>query len=200
MLYEQITDTDKPPDSRTWWNKFKKSLKGRLDTIGLNKIEDAYLSNPTWTCFYKSVLFPKIANDLGLEYNKDKEYLTVDATFYRKSKPETGDWEIPIVLIESENQIDTIDQSATGDELYKLCCLNASLKVIFSWKDDWNDSTQKYYADEGWQYVIDAFANASVLVGYLVMIVVVKRADKFEFNCTVYKENGECEKEIIEIS
>lgn len=157
---------------------FRKYLRTNLEIVGLNKLIEVW-PDELWTDFYKGDLFVRISENLNLQYRL-KEYLTIDALFYSKSQKDA--YEVPMVVIETENEIGTIGDS----ELYKLCCINAPLKVIFTWCNEWNEATKKELLDEDWFYILKEFERAEQINGNLLFVVAEKTVTNFNFHSFVY--------------
>lgn len=174
-------------DNKTLWSDFKRSVANNLKSIGIDTLDKVWHPNPDWTKFLKENLFYKVATDLLLTY-EIKEKLTVDAIFYKTylKEPYKYPINVPVICIESENNRDSISFS----ELYKLCFLNAPLKVIFTFFESWDKDKFEEYTSDEWRYVIDSFMNTNKLVGWLGFIVVVEKSDEFVFYSFVYDENG----------
>ena len=166
-------------NSEQLWAVFKKMLTETLNETPIEIVGDAWNSNPERTKFYFDFLLPKIANKMKFNYEKEKVF-RVDAVFYIKA--ENG-YQVPIVFIESENNADD-----TETEIYKLCCLNAPLKVIFICQE-WTEKRKKEITEEYWDYIIDAFVKENLLVGYL-GVIVAEWMDDLKFYSFAYNENG----------
>ena len=164
---------------KTLWSNFKKSLVDNIKITELKVLEHNLRSKSDRTRFYKKQLFPKICTDLGLIYG-EREYLTVDAGFYKVGN---SGYHIPIVLIESEN-----DADSTENEVYKLSCLHAPLKVLFICLD-WNDDKFAALTTGFWDYIIGDFLEEKQFNGFF-GVVVVECLDAIKFHAFGYDETG----------
>ncbi|RYE23123.1 MAG: hypothetical protein EOP51_11520 [Sphingobacteriales bacterium] len=162
------------------WNQFKLCLKEYIDGTSIESFNNAWISCSNRTLFYKKDMFPVIAMRMGLEYQV-KEYLTVDATFYKKGNHK---YQIPIVQIESENNIDS-----TENEIYKLCCLNAPLKILFICCD-FDEHKKHQLTEDWWSYILSDFCKMNKLVGILGIVVAQYCEDGLSYNCFAYGEDG----------
>lgn len=187
-------------DSKLLLEDFRRSLESNLTAFGFNKLLESW-PDGKWTNFYKTDLFKTISDDLGLAYDF-KEYLTIDALLYYKERDK--DYGVPLVVIETENNIDSI----TEGELYKLCCINAPLKVIFTWCEEWNEEAKKIYIQEDWYFVLKMFETANQINGQLLFIIVENKSmdlPRFIFHSFTYAGivDGKvniCEESKIEIA
>ena len=175
-------------DSDSVWAGFKKALSDTLTGFGPNKLKEVWSSDAKRTAFYKTELFPKIAEQLELTY-ENKEYLRIDSVFYKVDSG-TYNYRIPIIAVESENHRVAIgNDSGTWGEVYKLCCINAPLKIIFT-VGDWNDEIKNDHITDDWNYPIDAFARVQKLVGYLGIVNVCETGGSYCFAYLVYDTKG----------
>ena len=146
-------------DFSALWKFFKNSL---IQTISETNFKTAWNSRPDRTRLYFDGLLKTVAIKMQLEFLPEMKF-RVDGTMYlegsqRKTK-------IPIVLIESENGAKKSDA-----EVYKFCLLNAPLKILMI-SNEWNDSTIKELSEGYWDYIIEDFAELTILTGYFVVIV-----------------------------
>jgi hypothetical protein len=181
-------------NEETLWQDFRKSMEQTLKDIGFQKLHNSFEERTKFTDFNKHVLWKKIADSLKLRYSE--EYLTVDGVFWDSTETEARNWDFPIVYLESEWDIKSIDQGANGDELSKLCYFNALLKLIFVWEEGWEQSTMDRYVD-GWQSTIDAFKKVNNHIGYLGIIVETEETDKFKFHSNIWDNSGIMKEEPI---
>lgn len=124
--------------------------------------ENLLLFNKSRTSFYNS-LFEKVFNIVISNYdNIDKRFHYRKENFHRvdfslifqpKHKiHQNARWEIPIILIESENNP---NPDNNYQEIQKLCLLNAPLKILFictNWKENRWDLIDGY-----WNAIIEGY-------------------------------------------
>jgi hypothetical protein len=159
------------------WTTFKTSLK---QVIRETDFEEPWKSRRGRTKLYFKSLLPKVASLMNLDFGEEMKF-RVDGTFYVKSGQ--GGVKVPIVLIESENDARTSD-----DEVYKLCFLNAPLKVLMIC-NDWNEKTKLDLCEGYWDYIIESFAEENVLTGYFA-IIAGEMNQNLKFYTYVYDDNG----------
>lgn len=170
--------------SKTLWRDFKKTFIEALDT---KHILHNWTQVSKITDYYREELIPQIANKLNLHYAA-KEYLLIDYVLSKKDKKETDDWEIPLIFIESENEIDSIHDSLPGEELFKLCCTNAPLKVIITKDDNWEYNSEMHI--KNWSDII-IFTEVTQLVGYLAIIIIEKQDKNLFANYILFDDNAD---------
>jgi len=173
-------------NSAELWIDFTNALKQEIEGTHIDILGTAWESNAKRTSFYLELLLPKIATKLNLGFEREKTF-RVDATFYRKA---ANDYQVPIIFIETEN-----NSSTTETEIYKLCCLNAPLKVIFICLE-WNNESRKDITEDYWQYIIDAFVAENRLVGHL-GVIVAEWMDTLKLHGFAYNEKGKIDEEKI---
>ncbi len=143
------------------WDKFKSAFKEIITKYPIQTLEQSWLSKSDRSKFYFGSLLPKIATQLGLEFKTERPF-RVDGLFFKRGSQTT---EIPVVYIESENHA-----KSSNEEIYKLCCINAPLKILFIC-NEWTD-TQKIEITNGyWNYIIDDFAEINLLIGNLCVLI-----------------------------
>ena len=116
---------------------------------------------------------------MQLDFEKEKVF-RVDGIFYKKAK---NDFKVPIIFIESENNLDS-----TETEIYKLCCLNAPLKIIFICHE-WSEEKKEDTTEGHWDYIINDFKQENILIGHL-GVIVAEWMDELKFHSFSYNENG----------
>jgi|SRR6185437_4311291 len=159
------------------WELFKNSL---IQTISETDFNTAWNSRPDRTRLYFDGLLKAVASKMQLEFLPEMKF-RIDGTMYVEGSQ--GKKKIPIVLIESENEAKKSD-----DEVYKLCLLNAPLKILMI-SNEWNDSTIKQLTEGYWDYIIEDFAELTNLTGYFVVIVA-EWMEKLRFFSYVYDDKG----------
>ena len=179
------------------WNNFISSFKENITELWKEKDlqKNLWDNKPEMTRFYKEKLFRKIAIELELEL-AEKEYLRIDMMLYKKKKESA--YEIPIIFIESEND-------SFGDlpnEIYKLLCVNAPLKILMTRNSFEKDLKEKNkLEDTYWKYVLEDFAHYDRLVGYFgVISAVLNEQNKLYYQYIVYDEKAKIVGEIQKIS
>ena len=178
-------------NSKELWDNFKKTITEAVKETRPEILETAWNSNPERTQFYFDNLLPMVAKKMKLGYEKEKVF-RVDAVFYKKAK---NGYQVPIVFIESEN-----NAYDTETEIYKLCCLNAPLKIIFICQV-WTEAIKKEITEDYWNYIIEAFVEENILVGYLGVIVAEWMEEGLKFYTFAYNEKGKIvEEDIIVIN
>jgi hypothetical protein len=92
---------------------------------------------------------------------------------------------VPIIYIESENYVTT-----SHEEVFKLCCVNAPLKVLFVCTT-WDDPSWKEKVAYGhWHYIVEDFMEQSSLTGYFAFIIAVWD-ETLKFHAYVLDEKAE---------
>lgn len=183
-------------ESDTLWNKFKEALEKVLqEEVKTNSLKESIRGTGSRTEYYKKTLMPKIASELQLE-NSDKEFLRVDHSFNVRIENEKKETPLySIIFIESENNIDSINDDDENNELEKLCYMNVPLKLIFTWGGHDNGSWRQKKDEKikEWQSTLDDFKYANRLIGYLGIIVVFEECieDCFYY-CFYYYLWDEC--------
>ncbi|MBC7553764.1 MAG: hypothetical protein H7257_07275 [Taibaiella sp.] len=162
------------------WSQFLSALKSSVESENLDVLSSAWESVTNRTSYYKENLFPKISSCLGLEYT-NKEFLTIDAAFYKRG---SGNYPVPIVLIESEN-----NASTTENEVYKLCFFNAPLKVLFICCD-WDENIKLQFTKDYWDFILNDFTEVNKLAGVFAVIIAQWDENGLRFNSFAYGENG----------
>jgi hypothetical protein len=149
-------------DGRTLWAAFREAMIASIKETDFSSFETAWKSCDNRTEFYFTELLPKIAARLDLGFRKERPFRT-DGIFWKKGGQTT---EVPIIYVESENIATTSDS-----EVYKLCCINAPLKVLILCTP-WGDPLWKKELSEGyWHYIIDDFNDEVGLTGYFAIII-----------------------------
>jgi hypothetical protein len=186
----------KTNSSEELWKRFKESLTKSLKDISINELKKHFENRPAITKFYKEVLLPKISTDLG--FTLGHEWLRIDHNFNLTIPVKDGkeEWHYPIVFIESENDINSLNEGGDNDELYKLCYLNVPLKLIFSWNYSWTQNERDKFIRE-WQFSIDTFLNANRLIGYLGIIIADQATGKFQYSIFIWDEAGKIKEESV---
>jgi hypothetical protein len=143
------------------WASFKKAF---VDTTNEIKIEDfakAWSTSGDRTMFYFNSLLQTIAKKLDLTFERELIY-RIDGVFSNVGSQNT---KVPIIYLESENDITTSDR-----EVYKLCTLNAPLKILMVC-NQWNESSKKLIKEYYWDYIIEDFAEQIGLKGVFAVII-----------------------------
>jgi len=161
------------------WQQFKAELKKKTSLMSFERFETAWKSRSNRTVYYFDHLLPEIANALGLGFKKEKTFL-VDGIMYLKASQET---EVPKIFIESENNI-----HCSNEEVYKLCSLNAPLKILFLCHE-WTPETSQQIAEWYWDYIIGDIKEENGLIGYLA-IIVAEWNESLKFHSYVYDNNA----------
>ncbi len=162
------------------WNQFKVAFVEEIESVSDEILLESWQSNPKRTSFYFELILPKIATKLGLLFKKEKP-LRADGIFYQTGSQKT---EIPIVVIESENDI-----LSSSDEIGKLCFISAPLKILFV-VFEWTEQTSEKIASENWEYIIADFAEAGQLVG-TTAIIIAEWTETLKFYSRVYDNVGQ---------
>jgi hypothetical protein len=148
-------------DSAQLWDVFLAKFKQEVKK-GLYKNDVD--TNGKRTLFYKNLFSKLLENEIGkslcnegnLKYRKE-EYSRVDHSLIYSGEYK---WEVPIILIEVENNQ---NPDSNFEEIYKMCYLNAPLKLIFlcvNWPD------MKYSTiDDYWASIIFAYKHSIGIVG-----------------------------------
>lgn len=163
------------------WNMFKESLFKEINTINKEQLVKAWDSCKDRSNFYFDFLFPRIANELGLEYKKEAVF-RFDGVMFKKA---VNGQPVPIIYIESEN-----DAKSTVREVYKLCSLNAPLKLLFICQL-WSQERKEELMQDFWIDIIDAFKNEIGLVGSIGFINAESRDGRLRFHLILVNEDGE---------
>ncbi|GEM_PF-3459884 len=174
--------------SKRIWDLFLESFKKSVSELNTVKPLSEYMKNKgDLTAFYKNELFEQIAKKMELS-KSEKEYLRVDISLWKKD--ENLAYPVPHVFIESEND-------SVGDlenEIYKLACLNAPLKVLITRLPSLKKESDDLYQGEPnsrWSYILSSFAAENQLVGYFVVISLEWENDKPKYCHVIYNENAE---------
>lgn len=172
------------------WENFKTAFITTVNTFPIQTFEQSWVSKPERSKFYFESLLPKIAPLLSLEFRTERPF-RIDGIFYKKSSQTT---EVPIIYVESEN-----DAKYSHEEIYKLCCISAPLKVLFIC-NEWTEDDKKEIIDGYWNYIIDDFAEENILTGNLCIIIAEWR-DTLKFHTYCFNDKGTLfeEKILIEI-
>ncbi len=106
----------------------------------------------------------------------------IDGIFVKKGG-QTID--VPIIYLESENIATT-----SHEEVYKLCCLNAPLKVMILCTE-WDDQFwKKQITENHWHYIVDDFKDELSLTGYFAFIIAAWD-ETLKFHAYVLNENAD---------
>ncbi|RYE50178.1 MAG: hypothetical protein EOP48_20240 [Sphingobacteriales bacterium] len=176
MLQNYFNDRENYP---ALWIAFKMALKEAIQETDKTEFEKAWTSRFERTCLYFDSLLPSVARKLGLGLDKELVF-RVDATFYKKGGQTT---KVPVIFLESENEVRTSDH-----EIFKLCSLNAPLKVLMIC-NDWNEASKKIISEGYWDYIIEDFHDESILTGYFAVIIAEWNED-LKFYTYVYDKSG----------
>lgn len=137
------------------WEQFKDAFKITINSLPIETLEQSWLSRPSRNNFYFTNLLPKIAEHLELDFKRERPF-RFDAIFFKRCSQTT---EVPVVYIEAENEA-----KSSNEEIYKLCCINAPLKILFIC-NEWNETQKSKISSEYWHYIIDDFAEQNLLSG-----------------------------------
>lgn len=164
-------------DFHALWHNFKKEFVAQIKQQKDEGLEAAWTGPANRTQFYVEKIFPNVAKKLGLILTT--ELFKVDAALAIKQQP--TNWEIPVIFVESENNIDTAEQ-----EIDKLCSLSAPVRVLIT-VGDMEDSETKEWIDE-WASLIKTYSKIWPNRGILGIII----ADyRLNFYSMAWGENGE---------
>jgi hypothetical protein len=134
-----------------YWTRFKKYFVDYLSSLDDSELLSAWEASGNRTKLYENRIIQSVANKLELEFIK--EDFKIDYTLCQR----IGDYKVPLVFIESEN-----DARSADHEIRKLCCMNAPLKVLIvcsEWSDEkgyWKNGGDKQLLTEKWQNQIRA--------------------------------------------
>jgi len=179
-------------NAKDLWNNFKQSLLEGIKETDVRAFEQAWKSCNDRTLFYFDILLPRVAQKLKLGFQKEKPF-RIDGIFTIRGG-QTND--VPIIYLESEN-----NARSSYEEVYKLCCLNAPLKVLIvctEWDDQiWKEQVVYKY----WHYIIEDFKDELSLTGYFAFIIAAWD-ETLKFHSYVFNENAELIEDamLIEIS
>jgi len=121
-------------DATTEWKNFRDSLLCELQLTPLQKFEEAWHGRKDKTGFYGSDLLHRVA---------ERNHQSIWHEFLRCDFVLANTDGVPVVFIESEN-----DHRSARDEIEKLCCVLAPVKVLFL-SCEWHDSERAVYRN-GW--------------------------------------------------
>ncbi len=161
------------------WQTFKKALQESIQETNVEDLKKGWASCDDRTCLYFNLILPKVATKLDLGMDKEVIF-RVDATFYIMGGQTT---KVPIIFLESENDFKT-----TNHEVYKLCALNAPLKVLMICTD-WDAASKKDLTEKYWEPIIDDYNDESKLTGYFA-IIIAEWNEELIFHTHVYNEKG----------
>lgn len=166
-------------DANTLWENFKQSFKMTVKSYPIPTLEQSWVSKAERSKFYFESLLPKISELLELEFRTERPF-RIDAIFFKRGSQTT---DIPVIYIESENNI-----KSSNEEIYKLCCISAPLKILFvcnSWTEKQKDEIVNGY----WQYIIEDFAEAKLLSGNI-CILIAEWDDNLKFYSYCFNSSG----------
>lgn len=162
------------------WNNFKQSLLESIQETDVSAFEQAWKSCNERTQFYFDNLLPNVARKLKLGFQKEKPF-RIDGIFTVKGNQNN---EIPIIYLESEN-----NARSSHEEVYKLCCLNAPLKVLIVCTE-WDDQLWKEQIVQGhWHSIIQDFKDKLHLTGHFAFIIAAWM-ETLKFHSYVLDENA----------
>ena len=161
------------------WETFKSNVHQAMQSMPYDQLCKGWESKTNRTRLYFDELFPQVASAMGYEYGKEKLF-RIDGVFYRRGP---SGYLVPHVFIESEN-----DADSAGDEVYKLCCLNAPLKILFICQE-WTLDRKTELTQDEWNYIINDFVKENHLIGIL-GIVVAEWDTEFKLHTFAYNAKG----------
>jgi hypothetical protein len=168
-------------DSQSLWNKFKHSLIESIKETEVIAFKAAWKSCSDRTKFYFGELLPKVAKKLDLGFHKEKPF-RIDGIFVKKGGQTT---DVPLIYLESENIA-----ASSHEEVYKLCCLNAPLKVLIVCTE-WDDEFwKKQIIDGHWHYIVEDFKDELSLTGSFAFIIAAWD-ETLKFHAYVLDEHAE---------
>lgn len=166
-------------DTNILWDNFKKSFIATVNDYPIQILDQSWLSRGDRSKFYFKSLLPKIATLLDLKFKTERPF-RIDGIFFREGSQST---EVPIVYIESEN-----NAKSSHEEIYKLCCVSAPLKVLFIC-NDWTEKDKNKIVDGYWNYIIDDFAESNLLTGNF-CILIAEWNEKLKFHSYCFNDKG----------
>jgi hypothetical protein len=181
-----------PYDKQSLWDSFKNSFVASIKETEVTAFKDAWKSCGDRTKFYFDDLLRKVALKLGLGFQTEKPF-RIDGIFVKTAGQTTT---VPIIYLESEN-----NATNSHEEVYKLCCLNAPLKVLIVCTD-WNSEIWKNKIIYGhWHYIVEDFQDELSLNGYFAFIIAAWD-ETLKFHSFVLNESAEVIEDqlLIEIS
>lgn len=146
------------------WYRFRDGLVKALSEVEEQHLIDAWSSQTTRTSFYRQLVLPPVARDLGLEIGGD--LFKVD---FVMTTPSSSGRAVPVVFIESEN----IATSA-AHEVRKLSVLAVPLRVLITvveWSDLWPGGGRRKVLLPEWQAILRAHAEVWPHPGWLGVVV-----------------------------
>ncbi len=168
-------------DTQSLWEKFKSCLIESIKETEVTAFEEAWKSCSDRTKFYFFELLPKVAKKLDLGFQREKPF-RIDGIFVKKGGQTT---DVPIIYLESENIA-----TSSHEEVYKLCCLNAPLKVMILCTE-WDDQFwKKQITENHWHYIVDDFKDELSLTGYFAFIIAAWD-ETLKFHAYVLNENAD---------
>lgn len=174
-------------DYQALWSNFKNFLLESINEIDKSDFEIAWKTRGERTNLYFNTLLPNVADKMKLGFDKEMIFRR-DGIFYKIAGQ--GKTKVPLIFIESEN-----DPYSCDDEVYKLCLLNAPLKVLMICTD-WNEKKKNEIIDGYIQYIIENFKDESSLTGYFALIIAEWVSndmpnDILKFHTYVYNDKAE---------
>lgn len=167
--------------SRPLWEAFRNAIISSIQETAITVFEEAWKSCYQRTEFYFNELLPQVAGKLNLQFKKERPF-KIDGVFWTKAGQTT---EVPVIYLESENIA-----TRSNEEVYKLCCVNAPLKVLIICTE-WDDATWRKELGEGyWHYIIEDFKDEVGLKGLLAFIIA-DWQETLRFHSYVINEGGE---------
>lgn len=120
-------------DPKTEWKKFRDSLVAELKLTPIGEFEEAWQGLKNKTEFYGSKLLVRVAH--RNQWEIWNEFLRCDFALANSDG-------IPIIFIESEN-----NHASASEEIEKLCCIAAPVKVLFL-SCEWFNSERQAFIDD----------------------------------------------------
>jgi len=151
-----------PYDKQSLWGNFKSALIASIKETEATAFKEAWKSCGDRTKFYFYELLPKVALKLDLGFQTEKPF-RIDGIFVKRAGQTTN---VPIIYLESENIA-----TNSHDEVYKLCCLNAPLKVLVVCTEWDNEYWKKKVIYGHWHYIVEDFKDELSLTGYFAFII-----------------------------
>jgi len=166
-------------DTNALWENFKQSFKTTVNNFPIQTLEQSWVSKAERSKFYFESLLPKISGLLELEFKTERPF-RIDAIFFRRGSQTT---EVPIVYIESEN-----DAKSSHEEIYKLCCISAPLKILFVC-NSWTDRDKYEITNGNWHYIIEDFAETNLLTGNI-CVLIAEWDENLKFHSYCFNDKG----------
>ena len=165
--------------SKDLWETFKQEFKLAFEKTDRSSLFEIWKDDEKWTNHYFTTILPKLQSPLKMIFKKEYPF-RVDGVFLQIGEQKQ---EVPIIYIESENDITTSDR-----EIVKLCSVNSPLKILLTYSNIWSTSKdlKNNIIDGYWQYIIEDYQEQLGLTGYTAIIIVEKINDGLNFHSYVF--------------